>query len=106
MSKTIKPLFFTWEDTSGTVNGPVRIFATDKIGAESTCRKQRWDYADTPRVHCLMGFYAARRNGATGAQNFDEFMATLVDFNISNTESDDDEDQEPDADPMAAGSDY
>lgn len=96
---TITKLFFNLELLDGTVLGPVRILAADKIAAESSARKQRWHWDDNPRIHTLMGFYAARRTGLTNAANYDEFMEQLADFSISN-----DDGQDDDEDPTEDGS--
>lgn len=91
----IRKLMFTLEDLDGVVAGPVRILAIDKINAESSARNQGWPWADNPRIHSLMGFYAAKRVGITDAENYNDFMATLADFTIGDDEDDDDEDPTP-----------
>lgn len=103
---TIKPIYFTLETITpdpdnperGIIAGPVRVLAADKIAAEGTCRKQHWDYTDSPRIHLLMGYYAMRRLGYdTGGDDFTAFEAIVSDFAISNTLDDD-------QDPTAPGS--
>lgn len=107
MSSTIKPVYFMAETPAteelgvGTIIGPVRVLAVDKIAASSTCRKQRWDFTDDPRIHMLMGFYALRRLGLTDAADFDQFQASIADYAVTNTL---DEDQDDDEDPTTRGS--
>ena len=92
----IRKLMFTLEDLDGVVAGPVRILAIDKINAESSARNQGWTWADNPRIHWLMGFYATKRAGLTTAENYNEFMATMADFTIGADDQDaDDEDPTP-----------
>lgn len=90
----ITPIYFTYEDTTGDVLGPFRIHAVDKIAAERTARSQGWPFEDTPRIHALMGYHAARRTG-NPCTSFTDFMETLVDFELTNSlpeTSQDDED--------------
>lgn len=96
---TITPVYFTFETTDGEVNGPIRVLAVDKIAAEQTCRHQGWPWQDTPRIHSVMGFYAAKRAGATTATDYPAFMTSLVDFNLTNTR---DDDEDTDEDPTTA----
>ena len=105
----IKPLYFTTEllagdgETRGPIIGPVRVLAADKIAAKATCRKQRWDYSDSP--HILMGYYAMRRAGLTTADDFAAFESEVLDYAVSNP-LDDDQDDEDETDPTAPGSSY
>lgn len=80
---SITPVYITLELTTGIV-GPFRVLAADKIATERTCRRFKFDFADGPRTHTLMAFYAARRLGHTHADDYDAFMTELVDYQISN----------------------
>ena len=92
---SITPIYFAAELTDGQIIGPIRITAADKIRAEQTGRNQRWEWADNPRMHSLMGFFAAKRSGEISHDSYTAFMEDLVDFSISNKTSDEDEDEDP-----------
>lgn len=79
----ITPVYITLE-LADSVVGPFRVLAADKIATERTCRRFKWDFADGPRTHTLMAFYAAKRLGHTAAEDYDHFMTELIDYQISN----------------------
>lgn len=91
----ITKIFFTGELDDGSIIGPVRITANDKIRAEATGRNQGWPWADNPRTHSLMGFYAVRRAGLANYENYNQFMDDLVDFSMSNTDGETTDEDDP-----------
>lgn len=100
----IQKLLFTYEDNDGLEHGPVRVLAADKIAAEATARNQGWRWADSPRIHTLMGYFAAKRAGLTDVDGYPAFMDTLADFSVDLPDNEDQADEDPT--PAATGPGY
>lgn len=82
----IKRFYITVELLAGTILGPTRVLAADKIATENTCRNQNWPYTDSPRIHLLMGYHALKREGAS-YDNFQEFLNDVADYAVDNDDN-------------------
>lgn len=94
MTMAMPKLFTTYERIDGTVVGPLRVYAADRIAAENTAHKRGWEWRDNPTNHSLMTFYAAKRTGSTDAADYSTFVEELVDFQLTSEEPDEDPTQE------------
>lgn len=79
----MKKIYTTIEYTDGAVHENIRIYAADKIAAAKTARLNDIPWVEGPEAHSLLAYQAARRAGITSADNYDDWMATVADFELS-----------------------
>lgn len=79
----MKKFYITVENIDTTVNGPVRMLAADRIRANSIARMNNMEWSDNPQCQALLAFAAMRRASLTQAENFDDWLAQVADFEIT-----------------------
>ena len=83
----IKKFLVSIELADGHIIGPARVLAADRIVAESLIRRRGWAFEEGPRLYSALAWAAAKRLGETTA-DYDEFLETLADWNLSVDEED------------------
>lgn len=84
----MKKIYATIEYADGTMHEKVRIYAADKINAAKTARMNDVPWVEGPEAHSLLAYQAVRRRGLTQADNYEDWMTNVVDFELSNDEAD------------------
>lgn len=80
----MKKVYVTIEHTDGTVRDALRVHAADKIRASQIARTNSIPWEEGPQTHALLAYAAERRALATDAPDFDAWLDTVIDFELSN----------------------
>ena len=68
-----------------------RIYAADKIRAETHARRQGWEFEEGPRIHTAIGHAALTRAGKTSL-DLPDWLAIVADFRLINLNEQDADD--------------
>lgn len=77
------------ETTDGAITENVRIYAADRIRAAAMARTRGIPWEDGPEAQALLIYAAMRRTQKTDALEFDDFLAQVIDFQVSADEDED-----------------
>lgn len=89
----MKRLYVTIEDATADKPTTVRLLAHDRIKAAKIARTNSIPWEEGPECHGLLAYAAARRSGLTTADDFDAWLESVLDYEITA------EDRTADADP-------
>lgn len=79
----MKRLYVTIEDTTADKPTTVRLLAHDRIKAAKIARTNSIPWEEGPECHALLAYAAARRAGLTSADDFDAWLESILDYEIT-----------------------
>lgn len=79
----MKKIYLNVENLDGTLIEGVRLLAADRIKANKIARMNDIPWEENPQCHGLLVFCALRRTGQTGADNFEDFINQVADYEIT-----------------------
>lgn len=80
----MKKIFISIEDTAGHITSGIRLLAVDRIKAAKIARMNSIPWEESPEAHALLAYCAARRSGHTTAEDFDQWLAGVADYELTN----------------------
>lgn len=91
----MKKIYINVENLDGTIIEGVRLLAADRIKANKIARMNEIPWEENPQCHGLLVFCALRRTGQTLADNFEDFIEQVADYEITNDAPNQPEGEDP-----------
>lgn len=80
----MKRVYVNVETLDGTIHEGLRLLAIDRIRAHRTARMTGIEWEESPVCQALVTHAAAQRLGLPNTEDFDTWMNTVADFEMTN----------------------